>query len=252
MKDSRLTNTLFTLSWDDGHPLDVRLSELLRKHGFPATFYIPLTNSEGLPVLSANQIRELYKNGFEVGGHTLDHRYLPSLDDATARYQLVQGKAKLEHVLGESVPGFCYPGGRYEQKHKDMVRAAGFLYARTTSNFHTEVLPDPFAMPAGFQCYPHPRSRFLRNFIRKGLWGQRIPLFSQALFSRDLLSGLKGALDIVCAKGGVFHLWGHSWELEKFDGWGVLDEFLLYAAQRIPIEHRLTNVEVLRARAVLP
>lgn len=245
-------NPIFTTSWDDGHPLDIRLAQLLQKHGFRGTFYVPLTNSEGLPVLSHSQIRTLRVDGIEIGSHTLNHRYLPSMDDATAQYQLVQGKNQLEQVLGENVPGFCYPGGRYKTRHKEMVRAAGFAYARTTSNFHSDILPDPFCMPAGFQCYPHPRTRFLRNFIRKGLWYQRVPMLSQALMARDLLGGLKGALDIVCKRGGVFHLWGHSWEIAKFDGWSVLEQFLEHASERIPVESRLTNFEALRARAVLP
>ena len=34
------------------------------------------------------------------------------------------------------------------------------------------------------------------------------------------MARLQAVLDHVCAYGGVFHLWGHSWELEAFDGWG--------------------------------
>ena len=34
---------LITTSWDDGHPLDLRLAELLHKYDVPATFYIPVS-----------------------------------------------------------------------------------------------------------------------------------------------------------------------------------------------------------------
>src|SRR4051794_21779274 len=30
-----------TTSWDDGHPLDIRIAELLAKYDLPGTFYIP-------------------------------------------------------------------------------------------------------------------------------------------------------------------------------------------------------------------
>jgi hypothetical protein len=39
----------------------------------------------------------------------------------------------------------------------------------------------------------------------------------------------------------MFHLWGHSWELEKFDGWQILEAFLSYAAERVPQRSRMTN-----------
>lgn len=39
------------------------------------------------------------------------------------------------------------------------------------------------------------------------------------------------------------------WEVESFDGWRQLDDFLRYAAERIPAERRLSNREVLRHRA---
>ena len=42
----------------------------------------------------------------------------------------------------------------------------------------------------------------------------------------DLLG--RRLFDEVCAKGGVFHLWGHSWEVDANDDWrrlrSVLDE----------------------------
>lgn len=131
--------TLFTSSWDDGHPMDIRLAEILGKHGFNATFFVPLSNREKLPVMAPEQMRELRAGGFEIGSHTLDHCYLNTVDDATAAAQIEQGKLQLEHALGEAVPGFCYPGGKCHARHVDMVRRAGFAYARKTVNFHPDV-----------------------------------------------------------------------------------------------------------------
>ena len=63
------------------------------------------------------------------------------------------------------------------------------------------------------------------------------------------MSRLQAMLDHVCLHGGVFHLWGHSRELEAFDGWRQLDGFLRYAAAHIAAERRLSNHEVLQHRA---
>jgi len=58
-----------------------------------------------------------------------------------------------------------------------------------------------------------------------------------------LISRLRAALDYVCNRGGIFHLWGHSWEIEEFGGWALLDDFLRYAADRILPARRFDNYE---------
>lgn len=51
-------------------------------------------------------------------------------------------------------------------------------------------------------------------------------------------------LDRLCERGGVCHVWGHSWE--------VLDGFLRYAAQRVPPEGRVTVAEIARVWEAAP
>ena len=48
-----------TTSWDDGYPADLRVAELLAKHGVAGTFYVPNRNLEGRPVLSEQEIRRI-------------------------------------------------------------------------------------------------------------------------------------------------------------------------------------------------
>ena len=102
---------------------------------------------------------------------------------------------------------------------------------------------------AFYQFYPHSRDLLGRNFISRGQWGRRIELFTVALAQGDFMSRLRGMLDHVCLRGGVFHLWGHSWEVGEFDGWRQLESFLLYAAERIPAEARLSNRAALQHAA---
>ena len=234
---------LFTTSWDDGHPLDLRMADLLSKHGFQGTFYVPLTNREGLPVLSTDNLRVL-DQGFEMGSHTIDHCYLQSVSSTEALRQIVGGKNQLEEVLGHTVEGFCYPGGEYKKNHIKMVADAGFEYARTVVNFQTGFVTDSFHMPTTLQFYPHSRNVFMRNFIKHMGWVQRNPAFILAMVNGDLESCLKAMLNYVCENGGVFHIWGHSWELDGFDGWVKLDNFLRYAAERISLAQRLNNLDV--------
>ncbi|MDO8595791.1 MAG: hypothetical protein Q7R45_04120, partial [Sulfuricaulis sp.] len=144
------------------------------------------------------------------------------------------------------VSGFCYPGGDCTREHRQMVADAGFDYARTIANFHRTLSADSFRMPTTIQYYPHRRSVLLKNFIRRGEWQKRNGLFRVAVMKGEFMSRLRAMLDFVCLHGGVFHLWGHSWEFERFDGWRQLHGFLRYAAERIPAEGRLNNRELLR------
>jgi peptidoglycan/xylan/chitin deacetylase (PgdA/CDA1 family) len=235
-----LGEVVFTSSWDDGHPLDLRLAELLNRRGFTGTFYIPLRNQEGLPVLDPSGIRELATLA-ELGSHTHDHRYLTTLDMPAARKQIRDGKRALEQIVGEAVDGFCYPGGKYSTAHRLMVEEAGFRYARTVVNFSDGSSTDPYQIPTSLQLYPHSRAVYIRNWLRYGEWGERYRLARIAVSNSDLLTCLKAALREVQRRGGVFHVWGHSWELEKIGGWQLLDEFLRYAADIVPPERRVAN-----------
>lgn len=235
---------LFTTSWDDGHPLDLRLAEILSRYRCKSTFYIPSTNVEGYPTLSAREIIELRRMGFEIGSHTLNHRYLTGLTSAAAAKQIEEGKRQLEQIVGTAINGFCYPGGKFSEEHVQMVRSAGFEYARTTANLHLATIADPYRLPVSVQCYPHQNYVFLRNFVRHGHWRQRIKALQIMLNNSSLIARLKATLDHVCDFGGVFHLWGHSWELEQFNGWELLESFLEYADERIPLQNRFANFEI--------
>ena len=46
-----MTAAVLCFSVDDGHPLDMRMADLLIKHGVQASFFVPSRNSEGQPVL---------------------------------------------------------------------------------------------------------------------------------------------------------------------------------------------------------
>jgi hypothetical protein len=39
----------------------------------------------------------------------------------------------------------------------------------------------------------------------------------------------KKSLDDVLENGGIWHLWGHSWEIDRYDNWPLLRDVLQYA-----------------------
>ncbi len=239
-----MSSARFTLSVDDGHPLDQRMAALLDRLGIRATFYLPIDNSEGLPVLEPAAMRALAQ-GFEIGSHTRSHFFLTTLSAGDAWRQITEGKQLLEDCLGQQVRGFCYPGGRYKRLHRLQVRAAGFDFARTTQNLRMDIGCDPFQLPTSAQFYPHDSTIFLRNFVSQGAWVSRVAALKIALQERDWIKRLHRLLDLAIADESVFHLWCHSVDIERLQLWPALEGFLCRVAHDVSDVYRLSNTELL-------
>ena len=235
--------TLFTCSIDDGHPADLHTAELLERHGIRATFYIPIRNREGYPVLPAAEIRQLASR-FEIGSHTRDHCFLKSMAVDDSHTQITEGKKQLEDLLGKSVSGFCYPGGKYGRRDAEMVQSAGFRYARTTMNLCLDSGDNAYEMPTTCQFYPHSRQVYLRNFASGGHWSQRAEILRLAIRHQDWIARINAMFDYACRTGGVFHLWTHSRDIEELGAWDKLDQFLARVAARLPPSQRIDNARL--------
>lgn len=219
---------IVTTSWDDGHPLDRKLAELLDRTGMQGTFYIPLRNAER-PVLDPGGVRDIGTR-FEVGGHTWNHVRLPGLSRTRLRSEVVDAKRKLEDLLGDRVSAFCYPGGRASRAAREMVAHAGFQMGRTTAAFRVDDVKHPYALPVTMQAYPHSAMTHLRHAVREGnvVGARRIIALSRRRMSWVNLALVE--LERVMKNGGWWHLWGHSWEIEELGAWRDLEVALTAAA----------------------
>jgi hypothetical protein len=221
-------------SWDDGHPLDLRLADLLHKHGARGTFYTPNANSEGRAVMNAAQLRQLSR-GFEIGGHTRDHIVLQRLPECAAYQQIVSNKQYLEDTSGAQVTGFAYVRGRYDRRLRKLVRRAGYKYARTIRCFTSTPGSRAYDLPTTVQLFPHASATYLKNFVAGGPTPFRARVLRCMLGSRPLADRCFEAATLCAAYGGHFHLWGHSWELEEHNLWRDLDALLTRLADLHPV-----------------
>lgn len=209
----RVATTYVTTSWDDGHELDLALASELAVHGLPGTFYVaPLCR--GIPAqkrLTNSALLEL-ADSFEIGGHTLTHPHLSRITPVEARREILDGKVALEDRIGRPVTSFCYPYGDYGKEHPDIVRGVGFTLARTVERFCTREPDDLFQMGTTVHAYRHlvdgPQiARRARSFrSAAGMW-RNWERLGRRMFEET------------CVNGGVFHLWGHSWEVDDNDDW---------------------------------
>jgi len=77
-------------------------------------------------LMSWDQIRQLHRQGFELGSHTHNHRPLTELSDEETRSELSRSRRKLEDELGVAPEFLAYPRGFYDERHKRLVREAGY------------------------------------------------------------------------------------------------------------------------------
>lgn len=236
-----MTEARLTTSWDDGHPLDMRLADLLARHGIAATFYVPVNNSEGRPVLEAAALRRLADAGFEIGAHTHDHVRLNQAPPARVEDQIRRGKDRLEQILGRTVGGFCYPGGRGVARARPVLRRLGFTHARTVEMLRLDRGADALALPTTLQIAPNSPAKLLRNWARQGGGTARLRMAWGCVAHGDLDHQIAWLIAQAQARGGILHLWGHSWEIDDLGWWPRLDHLLAALSARFPAPARIVN-----------
>jgi len=198
-----------TLSYDDGVEQDIRLMELLDKHGIRCTFNL---NSgcwakEGTVYpkgqvhrrLSASQAAKIYANpNHEVAAHCLTHASLTEISPAEIAHEVLADRENLEAMFGVVIRGLAYPFGTYSDTVVDALKATGVAYARTVVSTNQFSIPNDWLRlhPTCHHAAPNlPQlcDRFLQDSV---------PFGSQ-----------------------LFYLWGHSYEFESADNWHVIEHF---------------------------
>lgn len=191
-------------SWDDGYKLDLKLVKLLKKYKLPGIFFIP-----GNRELLDFEIRDIAAQGFEIGAHTTTHSILSDLSARDVKWEIISNKQDLENIIKKEVKAFCYPRGKYNERIKKLIAKAGFKWARTVDVLNIDRPFDPYETKTTIHAYPQ------RKEYKKKYW----------------LSVAKDMFDDAKEKEGVYHLWGHSYELERYHIWDQLEELLQYISK---------------------
>jgi peptidoglycan/xylan/chitin deacetylase (PgdA/CDA1 family) len=235
---------IVTTSWDDGDSLDLRVAELLRSRGLAGTFYVPFRRHDGDPTLAPAQLSPLAPDGFEVGGHTLSHRTLTELNAKEIAEEVRVSKDRLEDAIGKRVRMFCYPKGQFNARVLSCVKEAGYSGARTNRMVRQGLDFDPFRMPTSLLVYPSNKSDYVRNLARDGNIPRLFDYLTQYIRLDSWVSLGELLFDRMLREGGVWHLYGHSWQIEELGLWDELKEMLDYVSGREGVRY-VTNAEVL-------
>jgi peptidoglycan/xylan/chitin deacetylase (PgdA/CDA1 family) len=180
------------ISVDDGSVDDLRVLELLKKHGLTenATFYIAPNNAQ-VQVMSDEDILECSRC-VDIGGHNLDHIVINKLDNEEQIHQMEEGKRYLENIIGMEITRYAPTRGWYNDRLVENAKKVGFTEFRTMKQGCT-VVPNDYVLPITVHVHPQ----------HIGRW--------RGLFEESKKE-----------KFGYFHLTLHGWEIEKFGLWEEL------------------------------
>lgn len=161
------------LTFDDGlQSVFVNAGPILKEYGHTATVFVVVgyvgkkSSWDYRPRmhLTWSEIKGLSDMGFEIGSHSLSHRDLRLLNDATLEREVVDSRKIIEDHLGLPVRYFSYPFGRFDSRVIEAVRRAGYHngYALATGDRELAVLR------RGVYAYDTPYSVYLK--LEKESW----------------------------------------------------------------------------------
>lgn len=183
-------------SWDDGAANDQRCAAALEKHGFRGTFFLMQNKASDKAFLA-----DLESRGMEIASHSLNHPHAWTIAPDLWAAECLQMRLRLEAALGHPVISFAYPYGYVQAYDQDGdyvlrgVREAGYLSGRSTRNGGESITG--YAEPLALVTDAH----FLARADRIEQAWQRAST----------------------QPGGVFYLWGHSYEIRNDADWGKFD-----------------------------
>ncbi len=101
-------------------------------------------------MLNWDDVRDLRRNGFEIGSHSTTHPIFSRIPTERAREELEESKRRIEREIGALVEGFAFPNGRAEDltaRDVNLAREAGYRYACLTEPGPYRSGDDPFQIP---------------------------------------------------------------------------------------------------------
>lgn len=216
----------FTLSYDDNLYDDIRLMELMQKHGIKGTFNLSSDINrpdneapEGRwPRMTLAEAEEQYpKYGVEVAVHGLQHRDFTKITEPELYYEISADKANLELRYNRVIRGAAYPYGSWNQTAIEALKKCGIKYCRTVW------CDQSFAIPSGDGW-----------LALKATCHHNVP---------NLMELAKNFIELDPNDCKMFYVWGHTAEFRNDNNWNVIEELLEFVSGREDIWYA-TNIDI--------
>jgi len=221
-----------TFSYDDGHPSDLRLSDVITKYGIKCTF-----NLNGVSYRCEKSFSPVACEGFifspgrEVAFLEWGHRAEGHLRPIEGIREVLDCRLELEAEYGRIIRGMAYPDSgitkltdtsSYEDI-KDYLSDLGIVYSRSLGGDNND-----FRLPRDWHNWiptAHHTNPKLMDWIEE-------------FVSLDVNSRYKAN-----RFPRLFYLWGHSFEFDREDNWDLLDKICVALGGKEDIWY-CTNIEL--------
>lgn len=119
------------LSFDDNDGTQYTVARpLLQQYGFSATFFIMTVTVGKKGYMSAAELQQLDREGFDIQPHTWDHHMVTKYKtERDWKQQIVEPRQYLEALLGHPTPFFAYPFGIYDAASAQRLKAFNYQAA---------------------------------------------------------------------------------------------------------------------------
>ena len=129
------------VSFDDGYLSDYAVAlPALRRFGWAGVLNLVVANVVPGDI-TAWQVRQLIKAGWEIDAHTISHVDLTGLDATRLQHEVAGSRVQLRHMFGQPVDFFCYPAGRYDAQVVAAWVGAAWCAGRFTSRYAAATPP---------------------------------------------------------------------------------------------------------------
>lgn len=186
---SHLTSSKIIITFDDGYQSLLLALPLLNQYRIKPTVFAlsptHVSNKAELgnhkPKLNYVELKQLVKQGWTIGSHTLTHPNLTTLSAAAQKREILTSQASLSQGLGLPCRYFSYPKGKYNRSILKLV-SSNYDLAFSMDDGFISRSPNRYAIPrigvdgshtlAEFRCLMLPSSIIIRRLIKTSILGR--------------------------------------------------------------------------------
>ncbi|MBQ4082543.1 MAG: polysaccharide deacetylase family protein [Clostridia bacterium] len=202
-----------TFSYDDAVRQDLRLAEIINRHGIKCAFNVNSAWLNDAHHLSTQELQALIKDGHEITVHGQIHRAPGVIRPVDGIREVLMCRLELEQMLGRIIRGMAYPDSgitRFSNQAsyesiRHYLKDLGIVYARTLGGDN-----DRFDLPQDWYAWmptAHHKNPKALEYAEK----------FAAITDPDRCH--PAAHD-----ARLFYLWGHSYEFDNDNNWEHLEK----------------------------
>lgn len=161
-----LPDRALVLTFDDGYASVIEKAwPLLRERGMPATSFVVSGAWDGkrrypwdldepehdtIRLSRPDEIADAARSGLDIGSHTVTHPWLPRLDVADLKRELVESREAISELIGRPVTSLAYPTGGWDSTVRAAAEDAGYASGITVDRGLNTARTPPLSLRRSF------------------------------------------------------------------------------------------------------